>query len=85
MVKLRANFGTALEDSKVGDSNSNGKVERAIQDLKGLVRTLRAWLEHKTGSKIALEDPIVPWIVRHAGFLITFCRIRDHGKQHTNS
>ena len=30
IAKERAAFGTALEDSKVGDSNSNGKVERCI-------------------------------------------------------
>ena len=29
--------GTAIENSKVGDSNSNARVERAIQELGGLV------------------------------------------------
>ena len=38
---------TALEHSKVGDSDSNGKVERFVPYLKGLVRTLRSDLEDK--------------------------------------
>ena len=42
VARLRKDHGSALEQSRVGDSNSNARVERAIQDLKGLVRTLGA-------------------------------------------
>ena len=80
IAKNRSGFGTAIEHSKVGDSNSNGKVERAIQDLKGLIRTLRSALEEKTEQKITLSHPIVPWMVRHAGHLITKCRVRSNGR-----
>ena len=80
IVKARAGHGTALEQSRVGDSNSNGRVERSIQDLKGLIRTLRSATEEKTGEKIHLEDPIVPWMVRHAGHLITRFRVRENGR-----
>ena len=80
VAKAREGYGTAIEQSKVGDSNTNGKIERAIQDLKGLVRTLRADLESKTGGKVHLDDPIVPWMVRHAGHLLTRCRVRENGR-----
>ena len=80
IVRARSGFGTALENSNVGDSNTNGRVERAIQDVKGLIRTLRSFTEEMIGGKIALTDPIVPWMVRHAGHLITRCRIRDNGR-----
>ena len=80
VAQSRAGFGTALEQSRVGDSNSNGRVERAIQDLKGLTRTLRSALEEKVGGKIHLDNPVVPWLVRHASHLITVCRIRDNGR-----
>ena len=43
-VTTNANLGTAIEQARAGDSNSNGRVERAIQDLKGLMRTLRSAL-----------------------------------------
>ena len=33
--------GTAIENSKVGDSSMNGRTERPIQDVGGLIRTLR--------------------------------------------
>ena len=34
IAKARKGHGTALEGSRLGDSNSNGKVERAIQDVE---------------------------------------------------
>ena len=33
--------GTVIENSKVGDSSSNGRTERAVQEVGGLVRTLK--------------------------------------------
>ena len=47
--------GTAIENSKVGDSNSNARVERAIQELGGLVRTVTSALESRHGQKIPLD------------------------------
>ena len=80
IVKARAGHGTAMEHSRVGDSNSNGRAERAIQDVKGLVRTLRSAVEEKIGERISLDHPLVPWMVRHAGHTITRCRIRENGR-----
>ena len=77
----RAGHGsTAVENSRVGDSNSNGRVERAIQDFKGLVRTLRSDLESKVDAKITLDHPIVPWMVRHAAHIINVSRVREDGR-----
>ena len=80
IVKARRGHGTALEGSRVGDSNSNGKAERAIQDVEGLIRTLRSDVESKIGARIHFSDAIVPWLVRHAGHLITMCRVRSNGR-----
>ena len=44
--KCRAStYGTAVENSAVGDSNSNGTIERAIQDVEAQCRTMRSALE----------------------------------------
>ena len=80
VAQLRKGYGSALEQSRVGDSNSNGRVERVIQDLKGLVRTLKAALEINTGGKINLSDPIVPMLVRHAAHIINVSRVRESGR-----
>ena len=80
VAKCREGNGTAIENSRVGDSDSNGRVERAIREVKGMVRTLRSHIEEKTGTTIHLDSPIVPWLVRHAGYLITRCKVRSDGK-----
>ena len=36
IARCRSDAGTALESSRVGDSNSNGKIERAIRKVKSL-------------------------------------------------
>ena len=73
-------FGTALDNSRVGDSDSNGTIERAIQDVEGQCRTMRSALEEKLNIKITLKHPVTPWLIRHAGYLITRCRIRPSGR-----
>ena len=76
----RKDAGTALENSRVGDSDSNGKVERAIRDVKGMIRTLRCSIEEKTKKNIRLDSNIVPWIVRHASYILTRCKVGPDGK-----
>ena len=71
--------GTAIENSKVGDSNSNARVERAIQELGGMARTLKAALESRRGQKIHLDHAVVPWIIKHAASVITRYVVRDCG------
>jgi hypothetical protein len=81
VAKRRAStFGTALENSAVGDSNSNGTVERAIQDVEGQCRTMRSALEERLAVPVKLDSPVVPWLIRHAAVLITRCRVRPSGR-----
>ena len=76
----KAAHGTAIETSAVGESDTNATVERAIQDVEGQVRTLRVGLEARLKEKVHIRDPVVPWLVRHAGCLIIMCRVRPNGK-----
>ena len=71
---------TTQESTAVGDSNMNGRVERAIQELNGIVRTLRSALEERIGCTITINHPIFPWMVRHASQLIIRYQIRASGK-----
>ena len=71
---------TAFDDSRVGEDNSNGSVERVITDVKGLIRTLRADLQDKIKAPTRLDSNIVPWIVRHAGYILTRCRVHPCGR-----
>ena len=80
IARRRGDYGTGLENSKVGDSNNNGKIERAIRDVGGIVRTLKSFLSEKIGTAVTLDMMIVPWLIRHASYIITRSRVRDHGR-----
>ena len=80
IAKKRTQVETGIENSKVGDSNSNEKIERAIRNVEGMVRILRSALSANTGMEIKLNMTIVPWLVRHAAYILTRCRVRSHGK-----
>ena len=49
VARAHDGYVTAIEQSRVGDSNSNWRVERASQDFNGLTRTLRSALSRKIG------------------------------------
>ena len=51
-VKNKRSGETILEHSKVYDSQSNGTVERAIQTVEGLTRTIKISFERKLGKKV---------------------------------
>ena len=80
ILRVRTDAGTALDSSRVGDSDSHGKTERAIRKLKGLIRTLRSGLEAEVGEKINIDSPSIPWLVRHAAYLITRSEVKSDGK-----
>ena len=69
-----------MDTSRVGDSDSNGKIERAVRKLKGLIRTMRSDLESEIGENVNLDSPIVPWMVRHAAYVLTRSELKPDGK-----
>ena len=51
---------------------SQGSVESPPFDIaEGHFRTLRSALENETGLEISMAHDIAPWLVRHAGWLIS--------------
>ena len=69
----------SIESSPVGDSQSNGMVERGIQTWEGQVRTLKDALEHRIQREIDPGHPIMTWI-EHATSLIRRCSIGTDGQ-----
>ena len=54
-------FGTEMDNSRVGDSDRNGTIDRAIQDVEGQCRTMRSAREAKLKMKITLKHAMTPW------------------------
>ena len=51
------------EGSPKGESKSNGEVERAVQNMQGLARTLKEAIEIKTKCEIPSRHPVLAWLV----------------------
>ena len=55
-----------LDETPVGDSQSNGDVESAIKSVQGQYRTMRGDLETCYGRELKPDAKQFPWLVRHA-------------------
>ena len=70
----------AEEESPVGESQSNGAVERAIQDVQAQMRTLKIALEYRYKRIINEDSDILPWLVKHAAMTISIARKGEDGR-----
>ena len=59
---------------------SNGRVERAIQELQGLVRTMKVALEERLKQRISIMHPLAPWLIKHAATTSKHYTFRESGK-----
>ena len=57
--------------STKGESKSNGEVERAVQSVHGLARTLKDFLEQQqSGIILESRSPLLAWLVEHCSNLL---------------
>ena len=71
---------TVHESSPVGSSQSNGLIERAIQDVEGQVRTLKLAFESHLGQQIPSDHNIIPWLVEYAAVFLNRGQVGQDGK-----
>ena len=79
-IKTSRDATTILENSPVGESQSNGVVEKAIDEIEGMVRTLKSALEERLGWKIDPKHPVLTWLVEWSASLINKFRVGKDGK-----
>ena len=79
VTRLRG-AGTVPENSPVGESASNGMVERHIQRVQGQARTLMDGLEAKIQKKLSKDHPIYPWIIEWSATTLTRYQKTSTGK-----
>ena len=80
------------EDAVKGDKESSGLIENAVMLVRGTIRTIKCHLESRTQEPINDDSPVMPWLVEHAGCILSRCqKVRDgktpferlHGKRPT--
>ena len=83
VVRLRAAKGaeeTIPENSPTYSSQSNGVVERGVQAVEGMIRSLRSALEERISEKLDIGDAIWPWLVEYSGYLLNRLEVGHDGK-----
>jgi hypothetical protein len=69
-----------MEESPVGDSQSNGLAENAVKEIKGIVRSMRWAYDEMHGVKLSVSSPVLPWMVRYAGAMLSRTRRGADGR-----
>ena len=75
---------TVPERPPVGQSQSNGIIERTVGLAAGQARTLKAALEDRIGVKVPLDARMLCWLVEFAACLMNRCDIGREGKTPTH-
>ena len=68
------------EESPVGESQSNGRVERAVRTVKGQIRTMKEAVDSRFQDRIAGHHPVLSWLPRHAAASIVRYNIGKDGR-----
>ena len=71
---------TMLEQSPTGESQSNGLSEQSIREVEGVARTWRSSVEGRYEIKLGNDHPLISWIVKYAGDVITRHKVGLDGK-----
>ena len=70
-----------LVKSPVGDSQSNGRVENAIKNVRNMVKTILSSLESRWCTRVTRDHPVYPWMFEWAADLMTrYAHVGDVGK-----
>ena len=79
-VKEASKLNIILEESKTGDSPSNGAAEVAVRETKRQCRCMKSALEEQLGKEVGEKHPILSWLARHANFLMSRYRMGPDGR-----
>lgn len=67
------------ENSAVGESQSNGKAERAVQMVEDQARTIKLALESRIGARIPSNHSLMHWIVVHCADILNKYTVNKSG------
>ena len=79
-VKSSRQSDTILEHSPTGVSQSNGAAENAEREAEGMIRTWKTSVEEKPKAEMDNKHILPPWLVMHAGAIVTRNKTVHDGK-----
>ena len=72
--------GAVRENSAVGESQSNGKAEAAVQAIEDQIRVMKAALESRLSARIPSNHPIMKWLVEYAAVILNKYAVQPSGR-----
>ena len=69
-----------LKDAVKEDKLSNGLVENAVMLMRGVIRTIKCHVESCTQEELWEDSPTLPWLVEHAGCMLSRCQKGRDGR-----
>ena len=69
----------AVRQSPAYTSPAQGSVERFHRTLMGQIRALKLQLENNYGTHLTSKHPIMPWMVKHAAYLLNRYAVHADG------
>ena len=79
-IEARVEGKTIPEESPVGSSGSNGRVERGVQSIEGQLRALLLAFEGRIGRRLDVQEKIVMFMPEYAAYLINRLEVGKDGK-----
>ena len=55
-------------------------IENAVMLIRGIIRTIKCHIESKTQESLSDDSPVMPWLVEHAGCILSRCQKGRDGK-----
>ena len=79
-VRVRRGERTMVENSPKFSHQSHGAVENAVRRIESLTRTYVCVLQEKLVYKVDSKSIVLPWLVRHAAYVLSRFVKRDDGR-----
>ena len=79
-IAVRRTAETALIESPVRESRSNGRIKRAVRAWKDQSRTLRHQYERGMRAKLVNNGVVSSWLVSWASEVLNRCKVQDNGR-----
>ena len=78
-VRAKRGERTMVEISPKYSHQSNGAAEKAVRRIESLTRTCVCVLQKKLGYKVDSKSIVLPWLMRHAAYVLSRFVKRDDG------
>ena len=79
-VRVKRAERTMVEKIPKYSHQSNGAVENAVRRIESLTRTYVCVLQEKVGYKVDSKSIVLPWLVRHAAYVLSRFVKREGGR-----